>query len=234
MLRDRWSVTDATHISWAKALPLAFPCAATPAVAASPNPCVGDLCFGCASVHKCCSGGPQAFYWACVTFVNNGDTDVQVAFSFTVNTSANGPVPISGGGTVGAGETVSFKPQTPRQYGNCSTGSYDPFTITFTDGLGNEGSAVVPGGALDGGGNTCPDNTTCGPCGAAGQSLTQSQPAADEPEQETATVEEPAVETTEPVTEVETTQPVTDTATTDVETTDVQQGTDNASTTSAP
>ena len=86
--------------------------------------------------------------------------DVTVSFNFTVNTSANGLVSFTGGGNVPAGETVTFKPETPRIYGNCSTGTYDAFAINFSDASGN-GSAPVPGGSLDGGGNTCPGNTTC-------------------------------------------------------------------------
>ena len=137
---------------------------AAPAAAASPKPCIGSLCFGCATVYKCCSGGPQALYWACITFTNKGSTPATISFNYTVNTSANGPVPFNGGGTVPAGQTVSFKPQTARTYGNCSTGTYDSFEIKFTDGFGNQGSAIVPGGNLDGGGNTCPGNTTCPTC----------------------------------------------------------------------
>lgn len=176
------------------AVPAVAVASAAPAHAASPNPCIGDLCFGCASVHKCCSGGPKAMYWACVTFTNEGDTPVDLTFSFLLNTSANGVVPISGGGTVPAGQTVSFKPQTPREYGNCSTGTYASFEIHFSDGT-NQGSAIVPGGDLDGGGNTCPGNTTCGPCAPSGQSLTQSQPAAETTVEE-APVEEPTADET--------------------------------------
>jgi len=116
-------------------------------------------------VHKCCSGGPSSLYWACVTFTNGGNTPINVTFSFTVNTSANGPVPISGGGIVGANSTVSFKPETGRIYGNCSTGTYDSFTINFSDGTpAGSGSAIVLGGSIDGGGNTCPGNTACAAC----------------------------------------------------------------------
>jgi len=153
--------TVAKAMAWSvPAVALAVP---APAYAASPSCLDSGLCFGCASVHKCCSGGPEAKYWACVTFTNNGPTDVTVTFSFIVNTSANGNVPISGGGTVPAGQTVSFKPETPRTYGNCSTGTYAAFQINFSDGV-NNGSATVPGGSLDGGGNTCPNNTDCADC----------------------------------------------------------------------
>lgn len=130
------------------------------AVGASTSCLDSGLCFGCATVHKCCSGGPQAMYWACITFTNNGTEDVSVTFSFTVNTSANGPVPISGGGTVPAGQTVRFKPVTPRQYGNCSTGTYETFVLTFSDGQ-SVGNVNVPAGSISGGGNTCPNNTNC-------------------------------------------------------------------------
>ncbi len=154
--------TVAKAMAWSvPAVALAVP---APAYAASPSCLDSGLCFGCATVYKCCSGGPQALYWACVTFTNNGPTDVTVSFAFEVNTSANGVVPLSGGGTVPAGQTVSFKPETARIYGNCSTGSYDTFQVFFEDQLGNEGSATVPGGNLDGGGNTCPGNTTCPSC----------------------------------------------------------------------
>ncbi|WP_141818085.1 hypothetical protein [Ornithinimicrobium humiphilum] len=130
------------------------------AVGASQSCLESGLCFGCATVHKCCSGGPQAMYWACITFTNEGVEDVMVSFNFTVNTSANGLVEISGGGAVPAGQTVRFKPETPRQYGNCSTGTYDAFVLHFTDGT-NHGTVNIPGGSIDGGGNTCPQNTDC-------------------------------------------------------------------------
>lgn len=135
--------------------------AAPAASAAVSGSCLDSgLCLGCVTVHKCCSGGPQALYWACVTFTNGGETDVTVAFDFTVNTSANGSVALSGGGVVEAGQTVTFRPETARIYGNCSTGTYDAFVINFSDASGS-GSAPVPRGSLDGGGNTCPGNTTC-------------------------------------------------------------------------
>ena len=153
--------TVAKGMAWS--VPVVAGAALAPSASASPRPCVGSLCFGCATVYKCCSGGPQAKYWACVSFTNSGDTDVTVNFSFTLVTSANGNVPITGGGNVPAGTTVSFKPETPRQYGNCSTGTYASFAIDFTDGV-NSGNATVPGGSLDGGGNTCPSNTTCPTC----------------------------------------------------------------------
>jgi hypothetical protein len=150
--------TVAKAMAWSvPAVALAVP---APAYAASPTCLDSGLCFGCATVHKCCSGGPQALYWACVIFTNNGPTDVDVTFSFVVNTSANGPVPLAGGGTVPAGQTITFRPVTPRQYGNCSTGTYDAFDITFSDGI-TQGTARVPGGSIEGGGNTCPGNTPC-------------------------------------------------------------------------
>jgi len=156
---SRRTVTKA--MAWA--VPAIAVAATVPTAVASPSCLDTGLCFGCAVVHKCCSGGPQALYWACVSFTNNGPVAVTVSFSFTVNTSANGPVMLSGGGSVPAGETVVFRPETARIYGNCSTGTYDSFTITFSDGT-NTGTATVPAGSIDGGGNTCPGNTPCPVC----------------------------------------------------------------------
>lgn len=134
------------------AVPAVVVASAAPAMALSPGCTADGLCFGGAVVHKCCDAGKK-FYWVEVTFTNTSNVDTTVSFSFDLVTSANGTLHFSGGGPVPKHNTRTFLVQS-NLAGNCSQGTYNSFTINFTDANGNSGSAVVPGGST--GGSVCP------------------------------------------------------------------------------
>ncbi|GAA4403426.1 hypothetical protein GCM10023153_33430 [Ornithinibacter aureus] len=140
--------TLAKGIAWS--IPVVVAAAPTHAAAAS-RFCVGSLCFGSVEVHKCCNQGPN-FYWVVVTFTNAGGVPVNATFNFTLTPSASAAVSFSGGGTVAAGATASFRVRGSTTPNNCSNATYPAFTITFSDGT-NTGFAQVPGGST--GGNFC-------------------------------------------------------------------------------
>jgi hypothetical protein len=150
---SRRTVTKA--MAWS--VPVIAVAATVPTATASPTCLDSGVCFGGVLIRKDCGNPDTRNYWACVTFTNNSNTDVEVSFDFLLVTSAQGDLAFAGGGTVPANQTCGFLVQ---NFGdlNCSNGTYDPFNINFTDG-NSVGSAPVPGGST--GGNTTP---TCPGC----------------------------------------------------------------------
>lgn len=142
--------TVAKGIAWS--VPVVAAAVPAQSVAAS-GFCVGTVCLGGVVVQKCCPPGQgNNFYWARVTFTNNGTIPVIVAFSFTLTPSASGSVSFIGGGLVTAGQTRTFLVRGSTTPDNCSNATYPAFNITFTAG-GQTGTTTVPAGST--GGNTC-------------------------------------------------------------------------------
>ena len=169
-------------------------------VASASGYCTGTTCFGSISIHKCCDAGTK-YYWANLSFTNNGNSAVNVTFNFTLVTSANGTLMFAGGGPVPANSTVSFYVESALN-GNCSQGTYGPFTLNFSDGVNPPGAVPIPGGAT--GGSVCPPGAA-GKQAAATEEEVEPEPSASatEPEPEpsasaTAPEPEPSASATEP------------------------------------
>ena len=143
--------TVAKGVAWS--IPVVVAAAHAPAANAS-GVCVGTLCFGGTVVQKCCPPGNAVpnFYWARVTFTNNGTVPVTATFSFTVTPAASDPVTFSGSGVVLPGQTRTFLIRGSTAPDNCANATYPAFTITFSDGT-TTGSVPIPGGST--GGNNC-------------------------------------------------------------------------------
>lgn len=148
---SRRTVTKA--MAWA--VPVVAIASTAPLAAASPICIDSDVCFGGITIEKYCPGGAnQRRYWACVSFTNNSNVNVDITFDFDLVTSANGTFQFAGGGPVPANGTACFlvevilntQGQEPE---NCSAGTYAAFDLAFSDGI-NAGTVPVPAGATAG------------------------------------------------------------------------------------
>ncbi len=164
-------------------------------VASASGFCTGTTCFGSISIHKCCDAGDK-YYWADLSFTNNGNAAVNVTFNFTLVTSANGTLMFSGGGPVPAHSTASFYVESALN-GNCSQGTYAPFTLNFSDGVNPPGAVPIPGGST--GGSVCPPGVA--KQAAATEEEANPEPSASEPEPSASAIEpepEPSASELEP------------------------------------
>lgn len=148
---SRRTVTKA--MAWA--VPVVAIASTAPLAAASPICIDSDVCFGGIDIGKFCSANANPRrYWACVTFTNNSNVNVDITFDFNLVTSANGTFVFAGGGQVPANGTACFLVEEATntnggEAGNCSNGDYAPFDLDFTDGI-NSGTVPVPGGSTGG------------------------------------------------------------------------------------
>ena len=151
---SRRTVTKA--MAWA--VPVIAVASTVPGAAASVTCLSSGVCFGGIRIEKYCAGSIPTGreYWACVSFTNNSQTQVNVSFDFVLVTSANGNLTFTGGGSVAAGDTGCFLVEVQPTSGadNCSAGSYAGFNLNFSDGT-NSGTQAVPGGATKG--NVAPE-----------------------------------------------------------------------------